>query len=244
MFELENLLFLQQAPTGTGNLQRTFSDFLLNQPAQIDLSYLVISLILSGLLAWLLGKLYVRYGTALSNRKKFAGNFVLLTVTTTLIITVIKSSLALSLGLVGALSIVRFRAAIKEPEELAFLFLTISIGLGFGANQVAVTLIAFFIISIFIWARHFYYKKEESQNLYLSVSGRISRDLTLKKISEVIKKHSKAVHLKRFDKKDDILEASFLVDLDSFDGLEKLKNELSILSKSINISYLDKLGFH
>ena len=42
--------------------------------------------------------------------------------------------LALSLGLVGALSIVRFRAAIKEPEELAYLFLTISVGLGFGAK--------------------------------------------------------------------------------------------------------------
>ena len=51
-----------------------------------------------------------------------------LAIITTLVITVIKFSLALSLGLVGALSIVRFRAAIKEPEELVFLFLIISIG--------------------------------------------------------------------------------------------------------------------
>ena len=42
--------------------------------------------------------------------------------TTMVVITIVKSSLALSLGLVGALSIVRFRAAIKEPEELAFYF--------------------------------------------------------------------------------------------------------------------------
>jgi len=242
--DVQNFLFNQQLPTGTGKLQRTLQDFLLNQPAQIDLSYLVVSLILAALLAWLLGKLYVRYGTALSNRKRFASNFVLLTVTTTLIITVIKSSLALSLGLVGALSIVRFRAAIKEPEELVFLFLAISIGLGLGANQVAVTLIAFAVISVFIWARHFHFKKEESQNLYLSVSGKISKDLTLKKIAEVLKKYCRAVHLKRFDKKNDDLEASFLIDLDSFDDLEKMKDELSMLSKTINISYLDKLGFH
>ena len=51
-----------------------------------------------------------------------------------LIIFVVKSSLALSLGLVGALSIVRFRSAIKEPEELTFLFLNIALGIGFGAN--------------------------------------------------------------------------------------------------------------
>ena len=75
----------------------TFQDFLLNEPAQIDLSYFIISLILAALLSFILAKLYIRYGTSLSNRKKFAGNFVLLTVTTTLIITVVKSSLALSL---------------------------------------------------------------------------------------------------------------------------------------------------
>ena len=58
--------------------------------------------------------------------------------TTMLIITVVKSSLALSLGLVGALSIVRFRAAIKEPEELAYLFLTIAIGLALGREPATV----------------------------------------------------------------------------------------------------------
>ena len=49
--------------------------------------------------------------------------------TTLLVISVVKSSLALSLGLVGALSIVRFRTPIKEPEELAYIFLAIAIGL-------------------------------------------------------------------------------------------------------------------
>lgn len=58
-----------------------------------------------------------------------------------LVITVVKSSLALSLGLVGALSIIRFRSAIKEPEELTYLFLAISLGLGFGANQTVITII-------------------------------------------------------------------------------------------------------
>ena len=68
------------------------------------------------------------------------GRFIPLAIITTLVITVIKFSLALSLGLVGALSIVRFRAAIKEPEELVYLFFIIGIGLANGANQFLVSI--------------------------------------------------------------------------------------------------------
>src|SRR3989344_9492174 len=98
---------------------QTFEQFLSNQQVTIDYSYLILALLVVALLSWILSRLYIKYGTSLSNRKNFSSNFVLLGTTTTLIIIVVKSSLALSLGLVGALSIVRFRAAIKEPEELA-----------------------------------------------------------------------------------------------------------------------------
>ena len=221
------------------NQLETFENFLTSGTVQISLPYLVFSLISAAILSFILAKLYVKYGTAISNRSRFARNFVLLSTTTTLIITIVKSSLALSLGLVGALSIVRFRSAIKEPEELAFLFLCIAIGLGFGAAQVATTFVAFIVISLFIWGRHFTHKKEDHQNLYLSVSG---KNLSLKKIVEVLKKNSLSVHLKRFDKlQDGLIEASFLIDLKSFTHLEKMREDLNAISKSINISYLDKL---
>ena len=66
--------------------------------------------------------------------------------TTLLVISVVKSSLALSLGLVGALSIVRFRTPIKEPEELAYIFLSIAVGLSLGADQKEVAVISVAII--------------------------------------------------------------------------------------------------
>ena len=219
---------------------QTFEQFLTNQTMQMDYSYLIVALILSALLAFILSKLYVRYGLSISNRKRFSSNFVLITMTTTLIIIIVKSSLALSLGLVGALSIVRFRAAIKEPEELAFLFLSISIGLGLGAGQLMTTLIAFVIISSLIFGRHFSHKKEQNQNLYLTVSG---KDIKLKEIVGILNKNCSQVNLKRFDQsKEGTLEASFIVDFASFNELEKTKTELNSLSKSITISYLDKLG--
>ncbi len=226
-------------------VQQTLQDFLVNSQAQINLASFILALIISVILAFILTRLYIHYGTALSNRRSFARTFYLIIPTTTLIITIVKSSLALSLGLVGALSIVRFRAAIKEPEELAFLFLCIALGLGLGANQTGVTVIAFALISLVIAARYRYHKKDEEQNLYITVSGKHSKDLTLRKITEILKKHCAMVHLKRFDKtSDDILEAAFLIDLESFEKLEKVKEELSALSKSVSVSYIDKISIY
>jgi uncharacterized membrane protein YhiD involved in acid resistance len=119
----------------------------------------------------------------------FAKNFVLIATTTMMIITIVKSSLALSLGLVGALSIVRFRAAIKEPEELAYLFLTIAIGLGFGAGQRIITIIALVAVYGIIILRTRYHKSEGNQNLYLTVSSYKPGKITLEQIVEILKKH-------------------------------------------------------
>ena len=109
---------------------KTFEEFLTTQSVKVPVGGLAFNLLLAAVLSLILGFVYARYGNSLSNRRAFARNFILVTMTTMLIITVVKSSLALSLGLVGALSIVRFRAAIKEPEELSYMFLAIAIGLG------------------------------------------------------------------------------------------------------------------
>src|SRR5688500_14983161 len=103
--------------------------------APLSLPVLLLNLSLGLIVSLLLAWYYIRYGSSLSNRTHFAAILPLLTLITLLVISVVKSSLALSLGLVGALSIVRFRTAIKDPEELIFLFFAIAMGLGFGADQ-------------------------------------------------------------------------------------------------------------
>ena len=165
----------------------------------------------------------------------------LLATTTTLVIMIVKSSLALALGLVGALSIVRFRAAIKEPEELSFLFISIAIGLGFGAGQWKVTIIAFIVISLLIGLRHFLFRKDDNQNLYLNVASQDSK-VDLQKTLTILKKSCKAVRLKRFDKGKEGFEASFIVDFASLKELEDVKFNLSNLSKDMKITYLDSKG--
>ena len=102
--------------------------------------------------------------------------------------------MALSLGLVGALSIVRFRAAIKEPEELVYLFFAIAIGLGFGARQGLVTAITFFILLALLYARHRFVKDKRIKDKLIlhvnSISSRpgASKDL-FNKILTSLEKH-------------------------------------------------------
>ena len=94
----------------------------LTAPAPLSLPTLIFNLVLGLVLSIIISWYYVRYGQSLSNRARFAPILPILTLITLLVISIVKSSLALSLGLVGALSIVRFRTAIKDPEELIFLF--------------------------------------------------------------------------------------------------------------------------
>jgi hypothetical protein len=132
---------------------------------------LAVNLMLGGLLSLYVRELFRRFSSTISNRDSLANIFPLLTLTTISVIFVVRSSLALSLGLVGALSIVRFRAAIKEPEELVFLFFCIAIGLAIGADHKLLALVAVFVISVFCVARPWLHGKPRQRNLLVTVSG-------------------------------------------------------------------------
>ncbi len=169
-------------------------NFFLNQNVQIDLSNFIYSLICAAILSFFVQLFYVKYSSSLSNRGEFSKNFVILGVTTCIVIMIVKSSLALSLGLVGALSIVRFRAAIKEPEELVYLFLIIAIGLGCGANQLIITTIgiSFSLLIIVIYSGYLKKSKkniEEKINAGIIIDENIS-DVQINTIISEIKKIS------------------------------------------------------
>lgn len=80
--------------------------------------------------------------------KSFNISLALIAVITAAIILAMQSNLVISLGMVGALSIVRFRTAIKDPMDLVFLFWSISIGIICGANMYAIAVIASLVITI------------------------------------------------------------------------------------------------
>ncbi len=225
-------------------MPQTFEQFLTSESVSRPLDDFVINLVLACALAFLLSRVYIKCGNSLSNRKHFASNFILLTMTTMLIISVVKSSLALSLGLVGALSIVRFRAAIKEPEELSYLFLAIAIGLGLGADQRLVTLVAFAIIVAVIILKKYKNRKAENQNLHLTISSHNPRKITLGEMVAVLKKYCTAIDLKRFDETKELLEAAFLVEFDNLENLQRGKDELQSLNEHVRVAFLDNKVLH
>ena len=166
-------------------------------------------------------------------------DFVVLAVTTMLIITVVKSSLALSLGLVGALSIVRFRAAIKEPEELAYLFLNIAIGLGLGAGQTLITVVGFTVVVGILIAIRLKRNTEGHANLYLSVTCDRPRDEQLTEIIDTLGRHCAQVNLRRFDESPESLEAAFVVEVESYQDMVNSKRDLGKLDDSLRIVFID-----
>ncbi len=218
----------------------SFDQFLSTQSYQIPLGGFILNLVLATLLALLIGAVYVRYGTALSNRRAFGRNFLLVAVTVMFIITVVKSSLALSLGLVGALSIVRFRTAVKDPEELAFILIAIAVGLGLGADQRAISIVATLFLMGLVIARHRFSKRPaEDIGMHLSVVARGPGHAGLESLVEVVQRYSPGAVLRRFDETDDQLEALFLVHLPDFDRLAALRREIAALPGEHEVAFLD-----
>lgn len=219
---------------------QSFDQYLSESSSQIPIFGFIINLILTGLLSMLISWVYVQYGNAISNRAIFGRNLFVIAMTTMVIISIVKSSLALSLGLVGALSIIRFRTAIKEPEELSYLFLAISIGLGFGANQGKIVFVAVLVILSMIIITKTISGKESSHNaLNLIISGSKPTKISLDTIINVLDSHCTNISIKRFDDKEHIFEASFLVEFSNYQKFILIKNDIEKIDKKVSLSYLE-----
>jgi len=220
------------------NKYELFEKWNITDAEQINTIEFVINALIIIILSFILEFTYRKCAKSISNKRLFAANFILIAFTTMLIISIVKSSLALSLGLVGALSIVRFRSAIKEPEELAYLFLTISVGLGLGAHQRNITIIAFMIIVAILWIRYLLSRNSEDQNLYFTINSP-SGDLSLEKILKEVKSVFGKAEVKRYDKSENLLEVSMLVNSNKAELIQECSQRLEQLDKKINITFID-----
>jgi len=230
------------------SLDQNLQNFFLNSNVQLDFSNFILAIILSLILAYIVKFTYIKVGRALNDKDYFSDTFIPLAIITTLVITVIKFSLALSLGLVGALSIVRFRAAIKEPEELVYLFFVIAIGLANGANQFLLSIFATILISIFLFIRSFYFRKK-NKDAYFSADSNILNISILNndklKIDDLVndfKKNFKYLKLKSANIEEKVSNYVFWFEIDEKSSTDLLKNLSSLSSKDLTISVYSKSG--
>ena len=217
-----------------------FEQYLEQFSQSVNLTDYFIGVAVAAPLLLFLRLFYIRFGNAVSNRSRFASNFLPLGLTTMLIIAIVQSSIALSLGLVGALSIVRFRAAIKDPEELTYLFLTIAIGLACGANQPLLALLAFVIIIGLILLNNRmggYRSFKRQDSMYLNIRTDLQ---DLEKVTEAFSGHLSFVELKRMDQTEEGLDLSYIVKADSLQQIDEVRQALNKLSAATTISLVDQ----
>lgn len=216
-----------------------FEKYLSDFNTTINIWEFIINLIIVTLIAFVIKMFYVKWGRAISNRDQFSNNFVPLALGTLLIITVIKSSIALSLGLVGALSIVRFRAAIKDPEELTFLFLVIGLGLIGGANKPVLAVVSFAIILPLLYVNSLFAGKKKTINnktfLHIDTS---SKDL--EKFNSAISTHISFLELKRVDYKDEGMHLSYYCKISSPSNIDMIHKSINILDAEAKVSFVDQ----
>ena len=218
----------------------------INSPDEISITTTVLSLIIGVLLSIAIRWHFRNYGSTLSNREEFSQVFPFILMTTLLIITVVKSSIALSLGLVGALSIVRFRTPIKEPEELAYLFVSIAAGLGLGAGQIKLTVVSIIIILLFMMILRNKWKKDDvtGKNLFISIDisnpDQFNKNEILSHINKILEKYSRNTDIRRFDVRNDSLEIVYLVDLNDIEVLSSIVKSIQSKYSDAGVTFIDQ----
>lgn len=205
----------------------------------------IFSFVMMLLGVWILSSLlslhYNKFFPHISRSQSMGKTLIMIATITFLIITVVKSSLALSLGLVGALSIIRFRTPIKEPFELSYLFMAIAIGLGFGANQwLPTTIVIMFSMAVLI-----YYSKSSnnlvdgSYFIYMDFE-KSENDMDIEGILLGIGQNINVdMDLRRVDRNKESTKITINAIIDSNEDLVELNKDLVSILKPTSISIVD-----
>ncbi len=133
---------------------------------QVDVWKMALSLFTALVLGILIFLVYKKFYSGVVFSKSFAVTLIGMCVLTCMVTLAISTNIVISLGMVGALSIVRFRTAVKDPLDLFYLFWSITGGITSGAGMYALTLIASIIVIIML---AIFYSKPSKGNVYIAV---------------------------------------------------------------------------
>ena len=208
----------------------------LETVGETDYLMIILSLFFCIISSFILMYVYKNKANSLSSKIQISMIIPLLSNITFLVILIVKSSLALSLGLVGALSVIRFRTPVKEPEDLAFLFFAIALGIGYGALQIYSTSIIFLILIIIIW--FFLSRRNEGLGKNFNLMIECNADQSQKdfdKILNSLKKNCYEAEMVKIEKHDSSMMLFFKISFDKSDNLKLLINNLE--KEFIGIKY-------
>ena len=155
----------------------TFNDIFKSSFLENVTSVSILDMLLAMILAFAIGMfiflVYKKTFSGVMYSSGFGVTLVALTMITTLVILAVTSNVVLSLGMVGALSIVRFRTAIKEPLDIAFLFWSIAVGIVLAAGLIPLAVIGSVLIGIFLLV---FVNRKSHVNPYIVVIDCVDRN--------------------------------------------------------------------
>ncbi len=221
-------------------IQKLQEQYIQEFSNNVPLDEFLLNVIVTAILVALLRLFYIHFGNAISNRRRFANNFLPLALGTLLIIMIVKSSIALSLGLVGALSIVRYRAAIKDPEELTYLFIAIGLGLAGGANQPILAIVAFAVILGILYLSKLLGRQQvfrQENRLFVNIQ---TDQEDVEAIAGILAQHLPYVELKRMDTLEQGMDLSFVCRAKELGDIARLKKAMQELSPATRLSVIDQ----
>lgn len=204
----------------------------------ISVQSILLSLITAFMISVFISWIYKKTYTGVVYSKSFSLSILMLALVTTLIIQTISSNIALSLGMVGALSIVRFRTAVKEPVDTGFMFWAITAGIMAGANLYLASIIGSLMLGILYYICYMMGLKMNSKYLVI-VKYDDSAEDDIKNILSKLKKYK----LKSKSKSKNNVEMTFEVELN--DSTQKLVDKISKIDGVQNcslISYQNDFG--
>ena len=132
------------------NFSDVFKSSFLDSVTEFSILDTVLALVVALRIGLFIFIVYKKTLTGVMSSSGFALTLIGLSLVTTLVIMAVTSNVVLSLGMVGALSIVRFRTAIKEPVEIVFLFWSLAVGIVVGAGMIPLAIIGSVIIGIIL----------------------------------------------------------------------------------------------
>lgn len=143
-----------------------FKSSFLENTASVSLLDMAVALLLAFGLGVFIFFVYKKTYAGVMYSASFGTTLIALTMITTVVILAVTSNVVLSLGMVGALSIVRFRTAIKEPLDIAFLFWSIAAGIVLAAGMIPLAVVGSVIIGVILLV---FVNRKSSRNPYIAV---------------------------------------------------------------------------
>ena len=209
------------------------SSFLSNVTA-VSMFDMVLALVLAFGLGVFIYLIYKKTYAGVMYSSSFGVTLVALTMITALVILAVTSNVVLSLGMVGALSIVRFRTAIKEPLDIAFLFWSIAAGIVLAAGMIPLAVFGSVLIGLIIL---FFANRKENTNPYIIVLECSGHDSEQKAVAFLKEKTSKCTVKSKTARKGSVeLNLEIRLRDDNTDFVNHL-SELEGVGSAVLVSY-------